>query len=100
MTLINLKDIDDVFDTIKRVNENAPAEWRKQILDQLTVNDGIDELRKLAKVKAVIQNFVNEHHISHEEVIYQTDRVIINAYEFIHELVELIGYKETDDDDN
>ena|SRR6218665_2285409 len=100
MTQIDLKEIDNVFDTILLVNEKRPTEWRTQILNQLTANDGIEELRKLAKIKATIQNFVDKYDISCAETIYQTDRVIENAYEFIHELVELTGYKETDDDDN
>lgn len=97
--MIDLKDIDKVFDTIKEVNKNAPEEWRKQITIQLTNNNGIDELRDLAKIKAIIQNFIEAQEISCAETIYQTDRVIINAYEFIESLVEIVGYKEYEDDD-
>lgn len=97
--MIDLKDIDKVFDTIKEVNKNAPEEWRKQITIQLTNNNGIDELRDLAKIKAIIQNFIEEQEISCAETIYQTDRVIVNAYEFIESLVEIVGYKEYEDDD-
>jgi hypothetical protein len=100
MTKINIKDLDTVFDSMKVLNRTKPDEWRKQIVSQLTNNDGIDEFRDLAKMKAIIQNFVEEHGIWVEETIYQTDRVIINAYDFIRDLVEIVGYKKDDDADN
>lgn len=97
--MIDINELDKVFDTMKFVHKNDPSAWRQQIVEQLTNNDGIDEFRNLAKMKAIIQNFVEKHDISCAEVIYQFDDVIENAYEFIQELVELVGYKETEDDD-
>lgn len=98
MTIINIKELDTVFDTIKLVNKEKPDEWKKQIVSQLTTNDGIDEFRNLAKIKAIIQNFIEENRISCAETIYQTDRVIENAYEFIESLTEIVGYYEPTDD--
>lgn len=92
--IIDLKQIDEIFDTMKVVHKNDPTVWRKQIVDQLTTNDGIDEFRKLAKLKALVQNFVEKQEIYCAETISQTDRVIENAYEFIIDLVEIVGYKE------
>jgi|SRR5215217_718275 len=99
MTIIDINELDKVFDTMKFVHKNDPSAWRKQIVEQLTTNDGIDEFRNLAKMKAIIQNFVEEQDIICAETIYQTDRVIENAYELIEKLVELVGYKELEDDD-
>lgn len=100
MSLINIEEIDRIFDTMKTVNEKSPEVWRDQIVEQLSSNNGIDEFRNLAKLKAIIQNFVEKQEISCVETIYQTDRVIENAYELIENLVEIVGYKEYDDDDD
>lgn len=99
MNKIDIKELDQVFDTMKLVHKNDPSAWRKQIVTQLTTNDGIDEFRNLAKIKAIIQNFIEEQDITCAETIYQSDRVIVNAYDFIEELVELVGYKESENDD-
>lgn len=99
MSLINIEEIDRIFDTMKVVNEKKPEIWRDQIVEQLSSNNGIDEFRDLAKLKAIIQNFVEKQEISCVETIYQTDRVIENAYELIENLVEIVGYKEYDDDE-
>lgn len=97
--MIDLKDIDSVFDTMKTLNKENPGEWKKTIAEQLESNDGIDEFRNLAKMKAIIQNFVEKHNITCAETIYQVDNVIVDAYDFIQELVELVGYKEREDDE-
>jgi len=99
MTLIDINELDQIFETMKLVNKSTPEVWRKQIVDQLTTNDGIDEFRNLAKLKAIVQNFVEKQDISSVETIYQTDRVIVNAYELIENLVEIVGYKESNEHD-
>lgn len=99
MTIIDLKDIDEVFDNIKKAYETKPEEWKQMIVTQLTSNDGIDEFRNLAKIKALILNFVEENNIYHEEAIYQNDRVIENSYDFVANLVKLVGYKKDDDNE-
>lgn len=43
------------------------------------------------------QKFINDHGISCPETIYQSDRVIEDAYEFIEAICELVGYQEVDD---
>ncbi len=57
----------------------------------------IDE-QKEALWKAVTA-FVETQRIGGPETIYQTDRVIENAYEFIHELCEIVGYHEYEDEE-
>jgi hypothetical protein len=43
---------------------------------------------------SVIRKFVDDNDIACEETVYQSDRVIENAYEFIAALCEIVGYKE------
>ena len=55
-----------------------------------------DEIR----VEAVreIRAFIEKQGITCAEAIYQTDRVIQNAYEFIERLADIVGYKEEDEE--
>lgn len=41
---------------------------------------------------SIIKDFIEEHHISCPEVIYQSDRVIENAYQLIEDLADQVGY--------
>lgn len=41
-------------------------------------------------------DFVEEQHIYCAETIYQSDRVIENAYEFIEKICDIVGYKDID----
>jgi hypothetical protein len=43
--------------------------------------------------------FVESQRISCAETIHQTDRVIENAYEFIEDVCDIVGYKEYEDDE-
>lgn len=38
--------------------------------------------------------FINEHDIGCSETIYQCDRVILNATDFIEGVCEIVGYKD------
>ena len=44
----------------------------------------------------IIERFIDDNGIGCAETIYQSDRVIQNAYEFIEELCELVGYYKED----
>lgn len=57
----------------------------------------IDE-QKDALWEAVTQ-FIDDHQISCEEAVAQNDDVISNAYEFIAELCEIVGYYEYEDEE-
>ena len=43
--------------------------------------------------------FVEAQNIRCPESIYQTDRVIENAYEFIEDVCNIVGYTESKEDD-
>jgi len=45
------------------------------------------------------REFIDKQDIHCTETIYQTDRVIENAYEFIEGVCEIIGYKPREDED-
>ena len=42
--------------------------------------------------------FIDEQRITCPEAVYQTDRVIENAYQFIEQVCELVGYKDEEDE--
>lgn len=50
-----------------------------------------------AELVAYCQKFVAEQRINCEETIYQTDRVIENAYDFIAGVCDIVGYDEDED---
>lgn len=47
----------------------------------------------------VCTKFIKEQDIHCAETIYQTDWVIENAYEFIEDVCEVVGYMEYEDDE-
>lgn len=46
---------------------------------------------------AVAQRFIQQQNIFCPETIYQSDRVIENAYEFIEQVCNIVGYVGLDD---
>ena len=57
-----------------------------------------DYLQKCDKLYKIVEDFIDEQGIWGEECVYQCDRVIENAYHFIAQLCDIVGYKELDDD--
>jgi hypothetical protein len=47
---------------------------------------------------ALCKKFIDDNDIGCSEVIYQSDRVIENAYEFIEDICDIVGYKEYEDE--
>ena len=45
------------------------------------------------------QKFIEDNGIYCPETVYQTDHVIENAYEFIEDICNIVGYKEEDEND-
>lgn len=45
------------------------------------------------------RKFISDLEIGCAEVVYQSDRVIEKAYEFIEGICDIVGYCETEDDD-
>lgn len=57
-----------------------------------------DKAKGLALL-TIVRAFVTRQTITCPETIYQTDRVIENAYEFIEELCDVAGYHRDPDDE-
>ena len=55
------------------------------------------ELVLKRKLWEVCEKFIQDQDITCSESVYQTDRVIINAYEFIEEVCNVVGYVEQDE---
>lgn len=53
---------------------------------------------KKIKLYDLCLKFINENDIYCDETVYQSDRVIQEAYDFIAEICEIVGYKEFEDD--
>lgn len=53
--------------------------------------------KKLDKIYDLIIQFRDEHHITCEEKIYQSDEVIENAYDFINDLINIVEYAKIDE---
>jgi hypothetical protein len=64
------------------------------------VNIRSDYLQKCDKLYQIVTHFIEEQSIGCAEDVYQSDRVIENAYEFIHKLCDVVGYKELEEEDD
>lgn len=47
----------------------------------------------------IVTNYIDEHKISCGEAIAQNDDVITNAYTFIYDLCEVVGYYQYPEDE-
>jgi glutaminase len=56
-------------------------------------------LQKCDKLYKIVEQFIEDQNIWCDECVYQTDRVIENAYPFIAQLCDVVGYKQLDDED-
>ena len=57
------------------------------------------ELMEKSKLWQVCEQFVTHQNISCAETVYQTDRVIENAYKFIEQVCDVVGYAPLDDEE-
>ena len=51
------------------------------------------ELRTLWKI---CEMFIKRQNITCAEAIYQSDNVVLNSYEFIESICEIVGYNNSD----
>lgn len=57
------------------------------------------QMSKEAELLALCKKFIEQYNINFPEQIYQSDRVIENAYEFIEDICNIVGYKEYEDEE-
>ena len=50
------------------------------------------------KLVSICREFINDNNIHCVETIYQSDRVIEHAYEFIQQVCEIVGYSNLNDE--
>lgn len=53
----------------------------------------------MESIETIVENFIKQNKIYCPESIYQSDRVIQNAYEFIEQLCDTVGYYDDEDED-
>ena len=56
---------------------------------------------QVARMKALhvhCEQFIRSHNITCEETVYQSDRVILNAYEFIEGVCDIVGYVDPEEE--
>ena len=51
-----------------------------------------------AELYSIVKDFIDKQNIIAEECVYQSDHVIVNAYEFVAALCNVVGYKELEDE--
>jgi hypothetical protein len=78
----------------KHYKEEQKDVWRQRVVDFAQMLKEQDPLYKHCR------EFVEKQNINCEETVYQTDRVIENAYEFIDGCCEIVGYKKCEDDED
>ena len=54
---------------------------------------------KKKKLLKLCEQFVKDQAITCAETIYDSDRVIENAYSFIEDVCDIVGYDEFEDED-
>jgi glutaminase len=59
-----------------------------------------EKAEKALKLYDIVEKFIEEQNIWSDECVYQSDRVIENAYAFIAELCDIVGYKPLEDEDD
>lgn len=59
----------------------------------------MDDTQKGAKLLKIMQAFIEKQKISCAETVYQSDRVIENAYELIQDICDVVGYYKYDDEE-
>jgi hypothetical protein len=53
----------------------------------------------MTELHRVCLEFITKQKITCPETIFQSDRVIENAYEFIQEICDIVGYAKYEDED-
>ena len=57
------------------------------------------ELEDYNSLWEVCERFIKDQEVGHPETIYQCDRVIENAYDFIYNVCNVVGYYGNGEDD-
>lgn len=81
---------------IKKITKHEyPDIWEKILEDHMKKQTALTE-KEMNNLHALCLKFINEQKIVCAETIHQTDWVIENAYEFIEDICEIVGYAENE----
>lgn len=58
-----------------------------------------NDQEKKDKLWKLCEEYIDKQDIICPESVYQSDRVILNAYDFIEKICDIVGYKEYNEDD-
>ena len=75
--------------TDHRIRNNTTGSW---VAWRQELDGYIKQLKKFRELNEICREFIEKQEISCPETIYQTDRVILNAYEFIENVCNQVGY--------
>lgn len=58
-----------------------------------------EDRAKKDKLWAAVQAYIDKHDITCGEQVYQSDRIIEGSYAFMHEIFQIVGYREYHDEE-
>lgn len=59
----------------------------------------MDNNEKMKKIVDMVENFILDNKIRCSESIWQRDNIIENAYDFIENLCDIVGYYKDDEEE-
>ena len=81
---------------IKKITKHEYLDiWEKILEDHMKKQTALTE-KEMNDLHALCLKFINDQKIDCAETIHQTDWVIENAYEFIEDICEIVGYAENE----
>ena len=84
----NIRTVQKEGEEFSHADARLIVEMRNNIEELLNENEKYEKLFKLCK------SFVDDREIGHPETVYQNDYVIEDAYDFIREICDIVGYWE------
>lgn len=82
------------------MNDNLTY-WVRDAADSICGQTGAkthqEKLHEAARLVALCEKFITDNEITCSEAVYQTDRVIENAYDFIAGICEIVGYHKSEE---
>lgn len=64
------------------------------------INKIINKIEQNNKLRTIVEEFITKQNIHCAEVVWQSDRVVENSYEFIQKLCDIVGYVKLPEEDD
>ncbi len=82
---------------------SAPLEFKTttEMMAEQRIKNRIEreDREKKDKLWAAVQAYIDKHDITCGEQVYQSDRIIEGSYAFMHEIFQIVGYREYHDEE-